>query len=108
GADGAVHTSGEAARIGHSGDVVEVQAGEYAGDVAVWRQKRLTIRAVGGRAVLKAEGKAAQDKGIWVIRDGHFEIEGFDFVGAHVPDRNGAGIRFAHGTLRARDPRVLG
>ncbi len=107
GPDGDVQTIAEAARIAHSGDVVEVQAGEYAGDVAVWRQKRLTIRAVGGRAVLKAEGKAAQDKGIWVIRDGHFEIEGFDFVGAHVPDRNGAGIRFEHGTLVVRDSRFL-
>ena len=107
GPDGDVQTIAEAARIAHSGDVVEVQAGEYAGDVAVWRQKRLTIRAVGGRAVLKAEGKAAQDKGIWVIRDGHFEIEGFDFVGARVPDRNGAGIRFEHGTLVVRDSRFL-
>lgn len=108
GPDGDVPTIAQAARLARSGDTVEVQAGEYRGDVAVWPQKRLTVRAVGGRAVLVADGKSAEGKGIWVIRDGHFEVEGFDFVGARVADRNGAGIRFDHGTLIVRDSRFIG
>lgn len=107
GPQGDVRTIAEAARRARDGDIVEVRAGEYAGDVAAWPQRRLTIRAVGGRAVLKAAGKSAEGKGIWVIRNGHFEIEGFDFVGARVSDRNGAGIRFEHGTLIVRDSRFL-
>ncbi len=107
GPDGDVPTIAQAARIARDGDTVEVQAGEYRGDVAVWPQKRLTIRAAGGRAVLVADGKAAEGKAIWVIRNGHFEVEGFDFVGARVADRNGAGIRLARGTLVVRDSRFL-
>ncbi len=107
GPGGDVPTLAQAAKRARDGDTVEVQAGEYRGDVAVWTQKRLTIRAVGGRAVLIADGKSAEGKGIWVIRNGHFEVEGFDFVGARVPDRNGAGIRFDHGTLVVRDSRFI-
>lgn len=107
GPSGDVATIAAAARVARDGDVVEVQAGVYRGDVAVWSQKRLTLRAVGGRAVLMAEGRAAEGKGIWVIRNGDFEIEGFDFVGARVAHRNGAGIRFERGRLVLRDSRFL-
>jgi len=107
GPSGDVRTIAEAAKIARSGDVVEVRAGEYRADVAVWNQTRLTIRAVGGRAVLNAAGRSAEGKGIWVIRDGHFEVEGFDFIGARVADRNGAGIRFEHGALVVRDSSFL-
>lgn len=107
GPDGDVRTIAQAAKIARDGDTVEVRAGHYSGDVALWTQKRLTIRAVGGRAVLDAAGKSVGGKGIWVIRNGQFEVEGFDFVGARVPDRNGAGIRFEHGSLVVRDCRFL-
>lgn len=89
-----------AAKLARDGDIVEVQAGTYRGDVAVWIQKALTIRAVGGRVRLIADGRAAEGKAIWVIRNGDFDISGFDFVGARVSDRNGAGIRFEGGRLR--------
>ncbi|RCW76599.1 hypothetical protein DES41_1011207 [Pseudorhodoferax soli] len=89
-----------AAKLARSGDTVEVQAGTYRGDVAVWGQKQLTIRAVGGRVRLVADGRSAQGKAIWVIRNGDFDISGFDFVGAKVADKNGAGIRFEGGRLR--------
>lgn len=108
GPDGEAATIAQAARLARDGDTVEVQAGEYRGDVAVWPQKRLTIRAVGGRARLFADGKAAEGKGIWVIPDGEFVIEGFDFEGARVSDRNGAGIRFQRGKLTVRDSRFIG
>jgi hypothetical protein len=97
----------DAARIAKDGDTVEVPAGKYRGDVAVWGQKRLRIRAVNGRAVLFADGRDAEGKGTWVIKNGDFEVEGFDFVGARVQDRNGAGIRFERGSLVVRDCRFM-
>lgn len=107
GPGGDVPTIAAAARLARDGDTVEVQAGEYRGDVAVWLQKRLRIVAVGGRAVLVADGKSAEGKGIWVIRNGEFEVEGFDFIGARVRHRNGAGIRFERGSLVVRNVRFL-
>lgn len=85
------------------GDVVEIQAGQYVGDVAVWLQTRLTIRGIGGRAQIVANGASVEGKGIWVIRNGNFVVENIEFTGARVPDRNGAGIRFENGTLTVRN-----
>lgn len=107
GPTGQVKTIAEAAKLARDGDTVEVQAGEYRGDVALWTQKRLTIRAVGGRAALIADGRAVEGKGIWVIRNGDFEIDGFDFIGARVSAKNGAGIRFEHGNLVVRNSRFI-
>lgn len=86
-----------------AGDTIEVDAGEYVGDVAVWNKDNVTLRAVGGRVRLIANGAAAEGKGIWVIRAAAFSVEGFDFVGAKVADRNGAGIRFEQGSLLVRN-----
>lgn len=98
----------DAARAARDGDVVEVDAGEYRGDVAVFTQRRLTLRAAGGRVRLVADGQAAEDKAIWVLRGGAFDVEGFDFEGCRVASRNGAGIRFESGLLVARDCRFVG
>jgi hypothetical protein len=70
-----------------------VDAGIYPGDVAVWTRSNVTIRAVGGRVHVPAEGAHAQGKGIWVVRGRSTTVEGFEFSGARVPDGNGAGIR---------------
>ena len=94
---------GEAARLAQDGDVVEILPGEYRGDVAVWTQKRLTIRGAGTRPVLLADGRSAEDKAIWVIRDGDFLIDNIEFRGARVADGNGAGIRFERGRLTVRN-----
>lgn len=98
-----IRTIAEAARLARDGDIVEIQAGEYHADVALWHQKKLTIRGVGGNARIFADGKSAEDKAIWVIRNGDFEIANIDFIGARVSDRNGAGIRFENGRLRIRN-----
>lgn len=95
----------EAARLAHDGDVVEIDAGEYHGDVASWRQRRLTIRGMGGRAVLIADGKDAEGKAIWVVKNGDFLIENIEFRGARVADGDGNGIRFEHGRLTVRNCR---
>ena len=77
-------------------------SGEYRGDVAVLPQKRLTIRGMGRRPVLIADGQHAEGKAILVVRDGEVAIENLEFRGARVPDGNGAGIRFERGRLRVR------
>lgn len=98
----------DAARAARDGDVIEVDAGEYRGDVAVFTQRRLTLRARGGRVRLLADGRAAEDKAIWVLRGGRFEVQGFDFEGCRVANRNGAGIRFERGRLDLADCRFIG
>lgn len=98
-----VQTIQAAAELVPDGGAIEVDAGEYLGDVAVWNNKNVTIRANGGRVRLDAAGASTEGKGIWVIRGGKVEIEGFDFVNAAVPDRNGAGIRLEKGYLVVRN-----
>ena len=92
----------DAAKVAGDGDVVEIEAGDYRQDVAVWPQKRLTIRGVNGAARLHADGRVAEGKAIWVIRNGVFDISNIDFIGATAEDQNGAGIRFEGGQLRLR------
>ena len=92
-----------AAAAAQDGDVIEVEAGEYRGDVAVWTKSNITLKGMGGRVRLVADGMAAENKGIWVVRGGQMSVEGFDFSGARVADKNGAGIRLEKGSLTARD-----
>lgn len=92
-----------AAVAARDGDTIEIDAGDYLGDVAIWTKNDLKIRAVGGRVRLLAGGQAAEGKAIWVIRSGSMLVEGIDFLGAKVADRNGAGIRFEKGRLLIRN-----
>jgi hypothetical protein len=103
----AVKTIADAALLARDGALVEVDAGEYHGDVAVWTQNDLQLRAIGGRVRLLADGAAAENKAIWVIRARNVSVQGFDFEGAAVASRNGAGIRFERGSLSVRDCRFL-
>jgi hypothetical protein len=93
----------DAARIARDGDVIEIDAGAYEGDAAVWRRNRLTIRGVGGRAQLRAAGAHAEGKAIWVVKGSDTTVESVEFSGAKVPDRNGAGIRLEGAGLTVRD-----
>ena len=102
GANRIIKTIAQAAVLARDGDTVEVDAGNYLNDVAVWQQDNLTVRAVGGRVRLQANGGSAEGKGIWVIRGGRIHVQGFDFSGTRVADRNGAGIRFEKGALTVR------
>jgi hypothetical protein len=98
----ALRTIADAAREAHDGDIVEIDAGDYAGDVATWPQSNLTIRAVGGRAHLDAGGRSAEGKAIWVIKGSAVTIENVAFAGTRVASRNGAGIRHEGGKLTVR------
>jgi hypothetical protein len=95
-------TPSAAAAAAKDGDVVEILAGTYPGDVAVWRQNNLTIRGVHGRPHIRAEGKYAEGKAIWVIKGNNTTVENIEFSGAKVPDRNGAGIRLEGAGLTIR------
>jgi hypothetical protein len=82
------------------GDTLEILPGTYTGDVAVIHQRRLDIVGLGDGPVLHADGRHAEGKAIWVVRDGDIRIENIAFSGCRVPDGNGAGIRFQRGRLR--------
>ena len=103
GAAAQVPTLAQAVRLAASGDTIVVLSGEYRGDVAVVHQRRLTIRGLGTRPVLIADGKHAEGKAILVVRDGEVTIENIEFRGARVADGNGAGVRFERGKLRVVD-----
>jgi len=90
----------DAARVAHDGDTVEILSATYTGDIAVWTQKKITIRGLGNTPTLIADGQSAEGKAIWVFRDGDFVVENIAFSGARVADRNGAGIRFERGRMR--------
>jgi hypothetical protein len=95
-----VHAAAEAAQ---AGDLVLIDAGVYAADVARWKADNVTVRAVGGRAHLRADGAQAGGKGTWIVSGKNFTAEGIEFSGAAVPDKNGAGIRSeTEGTLVLR------
>lgn len=91
-----------AAQMATDGAVIEIDAGDYVADVAVWERKTLTIRGIGDRVRLIAAGADAEGKGIWVVRGGRVTVENIDFVGAKVGDGNGAGIRLESGQLLLR------
>lgn len=86
----------------HDGDVIEIDAGLYRGDVATIRANDLTIRGVGGMAHLDANGVNEGGKGIWVAVGDRLVVENVEFSGATVPDQNGAGIRLEGTDLTVR------
>jgi hypothetical protein len=96
-------TPSAAAAAAQAGDVIQIAAGDYRGDVATWRANSLTICGMGGRARLFADGRSAQGKAIWVIAGANVVVEGIEFREATVPDQNGAGIRAEGGDLTVRD-----
>lgn len=87
------------ARAARDGDTIEVEPGNYLGDVSAWPQSDLTIRGIGPRPRLIAEGQSAEGKGIMVLKGKRVRIENLEFRGARVRDRNGAGIRLENGPL---------
>ena len=86
-------TPSAAAAAARDGDTVEIASGDYRGDVAVWTANRLRIVGGDPRPHIRADGRDAQGKGIWVIRGDDTVVENVELSGARVPDRNGAAIR---------------
>ena len=75
------------------GDVIEIQAGTYTGDVCTISQSKLTIRGVNGRPKIAAGGKSAGGKAIWVVGGSDITIDNVEMYGAAVADKNGAALR---------------
>jgi hypothetical protein len=96
----------DAAKVARDGALVEIDAGVYEGDVAVWLQSGLTLRGLGGRAQIKAAGKAAEGKAVWVIKGNLVEIDNVELSGARVPAHNGAGIRAEGAGLTIHNSRL--
>ena len=87
----------------HDDDVIEIDAtGDYGGDVCPITKNGLTLRGVGGRAKIDAQGKNSGGKAIWVISGHDTTIEDVELSGATVPDQNGAGIRQEGDNLTVR------
>lgn len=103
GPNGPLRTIAEAASQVQDGDIVEVEAGTYRADVAVWSRNNVTVRGIpnarGKQARIIADGAQVQGKGTWVV-NGDMTIENLAFIGARVPDGNGAGIRLQKGRVR--------
>ena len=59
----AVKTLAAAAKVARDGMLIEVEAGDYPADVAAWPQSQLSLRAVGGRVRMLANGAAAPGQG---------------------------------------------
>jgi hypothetical protein len=93
GASRDIKTIKDAAAQAKDGDTIEIDAGTYTGDVAIWRANNLTIRGVGGRPHFAADGEAAEGKAIFVTKGKNIRVENIEFSDAKVGDNNGAGIR---------------
>ena len=90
----------EAAQAAHVGDTVEIEAGDYAEDVAVWEKDLVKIVGVGGRPRILAGPASAEGKGTFVVRARGVEVTNLEFVGARAPDHYGSGIRIERGSIR--------
>ena len=94
----------QAIAVATEGDIIEIDAsGNYDGDVCAWSTNNLTLRGIGGRASIDANGNHSQGKGIWVTYAAQTTVENVEFSGATVPDRNGAGIRLSGKSLTVRN-----
>lgn len=90
----------QALRSASPGDTIEIEPGDYRGDVCGISVPNLTIRGIGEkRPHIQAAGRSFDGKGIWVLTPAaaNTRIENLEFSGAVVPDRNGAGIRVSEG-----------
>ncbi|MGH8239086.1 MAG: tetratricopeptide repeat protein, partial [Steroidobacteraceae bacterium] len=103
GPDQPLQRPSDAARVAQDNDIIEIEAGRYVGDVTLWTQNGLLLRGVNGRPHLDAQGRSAQDQGIWVFRGNDIAVENIEFSGARSRSRNGSGIRFLGRNLTVRD-----
>lgn len=103
GPDQELRRPSDAARVAQDNDIIEIQGGRYAGDVAFWKQSGLLLRGVNGRPHLDSQGHTAQEQGIWVFRGNDIVVENIEFSGARARTRNGSGIRFFGRNLTVRD-----
>jgi hypothetical protein len=85
-----------------NGDLIQIYAGTYSGDVCGIYASNLIIRGVNGRPKIDAAGRNAMGKATWVVIGNNITIDNVEMLGSKVPDRNGAALRLegTHFTLR--------
>lgn len=93
----------QAAKAARDGDVIEIDAGDYPADAALWKANNLTIRGVNGMAHMRSQGKTVQGKAIWVIKGNDTTVEHIGFHDAKASQKNGAGIRLEGRNLTVRN-----
>ena len=96
----------EVASLVQDGDIIEIDAADYVGDVARWAQHNLTFRGVGGTPNLDANYKASGRKAIWVIAGNNVIVENIRFLNCKDQtnvDKNWAGIRQEGTNLTVRN-----
>lgn len=93
GADKAVKSIAEAARIAEDSSIIFIDAGTYK-ECAIWPQNNIAIHGLSerGRQVI-IEDVTCGGKAIFVTQGRNITISNITFRNARVPHRNGAGIR---------------
>jgi hypothetical protein len=91
------HHIADAIAASRDGDVVAVQAETYVNDFATVTH-RITLQGIGGMVRMVATVAPRNGKAI-LTTDSDVTIDHFEFSGAKVADRNGAGIRYEKGNL---------
>ncbi len=87
----------DAVAAARDGDVILVQAGTYVNDFATVTHK-ITLQGVGGMVKMVATVPPTNGKAI-LTTDADVTVDHFEFSGAKVADKNGAGIRYDTGNL---------
>ncbi|MGV3503174.1 MAG: T9SS type A sorting domain-containing protein [Adhaeribacter sp.] len=94
------------ATLVQDGDIIEIDAATYVGDVVRWTKHNLTFRGVGGVAHLDGNYKASGRKAIWVIGGNNNVVENIRFSNCKDltdVDKNWAGIRMEGTNLEVRN-----
>src|SRR4051794_16363283 len=90
-------TIASAIAASQNGDTIQVQAGTYRNDFANIT-KDINLVGVGGMVHLVADTTIPNGKAIF-LTNANVSIDHFEFSGAAVPDKNGAGIKYETGNL---------
>jgi serine/threonine-protein kinase len=85
-------TPSQAAAVVQDGSIVEIDAGTYPRDLAIWQASHLTLRGVGGRARLEGEATLAENRSLWTVRGDDISIENVEFTGARNESHDRYGL----------------
>lgn len=96
----------DAIGVAKSGDVVQIQPGEYF-DCAFVRANKVVISGVGDPAKVILTDKSCGGKGILVTSGNEVVVRNLTLTRARVPDNNGAGIRNESQTLTVENVRFI-
>jgi hypothetical protein len=96
---------GDALKAARSGDIVEVESGDYMADVGIVDRDLIHVRGIGRRPRVIAAGASAENKATLLVRARGVVVENLEFVGARAPDHYGCGLRLESGSLSVRECR---